>query len=180
MSFQGALVTLNDLKKKRVIKDYAIAGGYAVSYYLEPAYTYDLDIIVLLENDEDYQSLYEYFKKQGNKIENVFIYIDDMPVQFLPSFIGKLFDNAIRGAHRIKVKGVNTKVVTVEYLIALLLKAFRPKDKIRIAELLDKADESLLDDILGRCDDEEGLLQKRFNGLLATLQGSQGSQGEKA
>jgi len=163
------LLTLNGLKKKRIIKDYAIAGGYAVSYYLEPAYTYDLDVLVLLGNDEEYHSLYEYFSKQGNKRENVWIYIDDMAVQFLPSYIGKLFDNAIRDARRVKVRGINTKVVTVEYLIALLLKAFRPKDKIRIVELLSKADESLLNDILGRYDDEKGLLQTRFNKLLATL-----------
>jgi len=166
------LVTLNNLKKKGVIKDYAIAGGYAISYYLEPAYTYDLDILALFGSDEDYHSLYEYFREQGNKIEEIYIFIDDMPVQFFPSFIGKLFSNAIRDARRVKVKGVNTKVVTVEYLIALLLKAFRPKDKVRIVELLDKANEGLLKDILGRCDDEKGLLQTRFNGLLATLQSS--------
>ena len=169
MSFQGVLVSLNDLKKIGIIEDYAIAGGYATSYYLEPAYTYDLDILVLLGNDEDYHSLYQYFRRQGNKIEAVYIFIADMPVQFLPSFIGKLFDRAIRQARRIKVKGVNTKVVTAEYLIALLLKSFRPKDKVRIAELLDKADTSLLNDILGECDDEEKLLQTRLHRLLAAL-----------
>jgi len=172
LSFQGALIALNDLKKKGVIKDYAIAGGFATSYYLEPAYTYDLDIIVLLDNDEDYHSLWGHFKKQGNKIEKDYIYIDDMPVQFFPSFIGKLFSNAIRDAHRAKVKGVNTKFVTVEYLIALLLKAFRPKDKVRIVELLNKADKILLNGILRECDDEEGFLQTRFNKLLATIHGS--------
>jgi len=78
------LVTLNDLRKKGVIKDYAIAGGYATSYYLEPAYTYDLDILVLLDNEEDYHSLYGYFRRQGNKIEDIYIFIDDTPVQFLP------------------------------------------------------------------------------------------------
>ena len=169
MGFLGALQELNGLVKAGVIKDYAIAGGYATSYYLEPAYTYDLDILVLLGNDKDYHSLYEYFREQGNRIEDIYIFIDDMPVQFFPSFIGKLFDNAIRDARRIKVKGVNTKVVTVEYLIALLLKAFRPKDKVRIVELLNKANKGLLNDILGRCDDEERLLQTRFNKLLATL-----------
>lgn len=169
MSFQGVLVTLNDLKKKGTIKDYAIAGGYAVSYYLEPAYTYDLDILVLLGNDDEFHSLYEYFRRQGNKIEDIYIFIDDMPVQFLPSFIGKLFDNAIRDARRINVRGINTKVVTVEYLVALLLKAFRPKDKVRIVELLNKADKSLLNNVLVRCDDEKGLLQTRFKKILATL-----------
>lgn len=169
MSFQGALIALNDLKKKGVIKDYAIAGGFATSYYLEPAYTYDLDVIVLLGSEEDYHSLWGHFRKQGNKIERDYIYIDDMPVQFFPSFIGKLFANAIRDARRVKVKGVNTKVVTVEYLIALLLKAFRPKDKVRIVELLNQADKNLINGILRECDDEEELSQARLSKLLATI-----------
>jgi hypothetical protein len=169
LSFQGALIALNDLKKKGVIKDYAIAGGFATSYYLEPTYTYDLDVIVLLGNEEDYHSLWGYFREQGNKIERDYIHIDDMPVQFFPSFIGKLFANAIRDARRVKVKGVNTKVVTVEYLIALLLKAFRPKDKVRIVELLNQADKNLINGILGECGDEEKLLQTRLSKLLATI-----------
>jgi predicted nucleotidyltransferase len=168
LSFQGAIIALNSLKKKGVIKDYTIAGGFATSYYLEPAYTYDLDIIVLLDNDEDFHALWEYFRQQGNKKERDYIYIDNFPVQFFPSFIGGLFTNAIRNARRVEVRGAKTKVVTVEYLIALLLKAFRPKDKIRIVELLNLADRKLLKGVLGGCDEAE-LLQARLNKLLTAI-----------
>jgi len=54
----GVLETLNNLKKIGVISDYAIGGGYAVNYYSEPTYTYDLDILVLLDTDADYRALY--------------------------------------------------------------------------------------------------------------------------
>lgn len=44
-----ALRTLNRLKRTGLITDYAIGVGYAVSYYLEPILTYDLDIFILMD-----------------------------------------------------------------------------------------------------------------------------------
>lgn len=123
-----ALRTLNHLKKRGVIRDYAIGGGYAVNYYLEPILTYDLDIFVLMDTDEEFSALYGYFKKARYKIENVYIVLEETPVQFLPSSVHPLIDEAIRGAKRIRVKGVHTKVLKVEHLIASLLMAFRLKD----------------------------------------------------
>ncbi len=84
------LVTLNDLKEKGVIKDYAIAGGYALVYYLEPSYTYDLDINIILNSEDEFHKLYQYFEEKGNRIESVYIYIDDMAVQFFPGYGGDL------------------------------------------------------------------------------------------
>ncbi len=52
-----ALGTLNQLKREGVIKDYAIGGGYAVNYYLEPILTYDLDIFSLVATDKEYSAL---------------------------------------------------------------------------------------------------------------------------
>ena len=124
-----ALRTLNELKRKGVIKDYAIGGGYAVNYYLEPILTYDLGIFVLMTTDKEYSALYQYFRSRKYRIENVYIIIGGMPVQFLPSFISPLIEETIRRAKRIRVKGTPSKVLTVEYLIATLLMAFRPKDK---------------------------------------------------
>lgn len=49
-----ALKTINTLKEKGLIKDYAIGGGYALNYYIEPILTFDLDIFILIEKDKDY------------------------------------------------------------------------------------------------------------------------------
>ena len=166
MSFQGAIAAINELKKEKIISDYAIYGGYAITYYLEPAYTYDLDIIALVNSQDDFHRLYEHFRKKGNKIENIYIFIDDMPVQFFPAYGGDLFEEAVRNARRIKVKGLPAKVVSVEYLIALLLKSYRPKDKIRIAELLGKADIKALREILRKNDNEKDKLQIKLEKLL--------------
>ena len=165
-----ALRTLNQLKREGVIKDYAIGGGYAVNYYLEPILTYDLDIFVLMTTDEEYSALYHHFRSRKYEIENVYVLIEGMPVQFLPSFISPLIDEAIRRAKRITVKGTRSKVLTVEYLIATLLMAFRPKDKMVIPYLLEQADMHLLNEILGRFSDEKTPLDNRLGGILESLQ----------
>ncbi len=169
MGLLTALQTLNGLKRKGVIKDYAIGGGYAVNYYLEPSYTYDLDILVLLDSDADYHALYKHFREAGNRIENIYIMIGDLPVQFLPSFISPLFDEAIKKARRITVGGVPSKVVRVDYLIALLLVSFRTKDKIHILSLLELADRKVLDEIVRRFEDEKTPLRQRLGRVLANL-----------
>ena len=165
-----ALRTLNELKRAGVIKDYAIGGGYAVNYYSEPILTYDLDIFVLMTTDKEYAELYQYFRSRKYQIKNVYIILEGMPVQFLPSFISPLIDEAIKRAKRIRVKGIPSRVLTVEYLIATLLMAFRPKDKMVIPHLLEQADMRLLDEMLGRFSDEKTPLDKRLGRILESLQ----------
>jgi hypothetical protein len=165
-----ALRTLNELKRKGVVRDYAIGGGYAVNYYLEPILTYDLDIFVLMATDEEYSELYRYFRSRKYQIKNVYVILEGMPVQLLPSFISPLIDEAIKRAKRIRVKGTPSKVLTVEYLIASLLMAFRPKDKMVIPHLLEQADMRLLDEMLGRFSDEKTPLDKRLGRILESLQ----------
>jgi len=156
---------LNSLVTSGIIKDYAIGGGYAVMYHGIPYSTFDLDVLVVLGSEEDFQRLYTYYRNKGNKIENVYIYISTMPVQFLPNYISPLFNNAIKAAQRIEVNGVPSKVVKVEYLIALLLTAFRPKDKIHIIELSKNADMPMLNKILRMLDDGQ-LLSERLKEVL--------------
>lgn len=165
-----ALRTLNQLKREGVIKDYAIGGGYAVNYYLEPILTYDLDIFVLMTTDREYSALYQYFRSRKYQIRDVYITIEGMPVQFLPSFITPLIGEAIRRAKRIRVKGIPSKVLTVEYLIATLLMAFRPKDKMVIPNLLEQADIGLLEEISGRFSNEKTPLDNRLRRVLESLQ----------
>jgi len=162
----SVLIELNALVKLGIIKDYAIGGGYAVMYHGIPYSTFDLDVLVVLGSDEDFQRLYSHYRQKGNKIEKVYIYIAGMAVQFLPNYISPLFNNAIKEAQRIRVSGVPSKVVKVEYLIALLLTAFRPKDKIHIIELAKSADMPMLNEILRRFDDGQHLLSKRLKEVL--------------
>ncbi len=169
MALLGVLETLNNLRKTGIIDDYAIGGGYAVNYYSEPTYTYDLDILVLLNSDAGYHALYEYFGGKGDKIENIYIIIDSTRVQFLPSYISPLFDDAIKKAKKITFKKIPGKVVTVEHLIALLLVSFRPKDKIRILDLVEQADKKKLDEILREFDNGKTPLRQRLAKILGNI-----------
>jgi len=164
----SVLTELNTLVRIGIIGDYAIGDGYAVMYHGIPYSTFDLDVLVVLGSDEDFHKLYSYYRQKGNKIKDVYIYIADMAVQFLPNYISPLFNDAIKEAQRIRVGGVPSKVVRVEYLIVLLLTAFRPKDKIHIIELAKSADMSMLDEILRRFDDGQQLLSKRLEGVLGS------------
>ena len=80
MGLKEVLVSLNNLKAEGVIQDYAIGGGYAAMFYDIPMTTYDLDVLAILPSEKDYHNLYEHFRGQGARIEDVYIFIEDMPV----------------------------------------------------------------------------------------------------
>ncbi len=167
MGIRETLLTLNSLKTSGTIQDYAIAGGYACMFYDVQMSTYDLDVLVVLPSEDDFHRLYQHFKQAGNKIENFYIFIGDMPVQFFPNYIGPLYNAAIAKAKTVQFESINCKFVNVEYLIALLLTAYREKDKIRISSLLVKADKLLLADVVKRFDDGKNQLFKRYKEVLA-------------
>jgi hypothetical protein len=161
---------INRLKKASLIKDYAIGGGYAVNYYLEPILTYDLDVFIWLDTEKDFAVLYEYFRKKKYKIENVYVLIGGIPVQFLPTYINPLIEEGVRKGKRIRINGVPAKILKVEYLIATLLLAFRPKDRIIIPQLFKFADKRFLNDILKRFSDEKAPWDKRLGRILEGIQ----------
>lgn len=166
MGLKDVLISLNNLITEGIIQDYAIAGGYAVMYYDIPISTFDLDVLVLLSSENDYHRLYEHFKQQGSKMENVYIYINDMPVHFLPNYIGPLFNDAIKKANIVEFEGISSKFISIEYLIVLLLTSFRLKDKIRIQSLINKANKDLLLDIIKRFDNDDHQLYERYKEVL--------------
>lgn len=166
IGIKDVIITLNNLTREGVIQGYAIGGGYAAMYYDVPTTTYDVDVLVVLPSEPDFHKLYQYFRDKGAKIEDVYIFINDMPVQFLPNYISPLFHNAIEEAIEVEFDDIRGKFVSIEYLIALLLLSYRPKDKIRIQSLLDKADKSILAGIIQRFDDDQGKLFERYKRIL--------------
>lgn len=137
------LRVVNTLKKKKLIEDYAIAGGIAAMFYIEPILTYDLDIFVILTREKkkskviDLTPVYDYMKKRKYKWKGEHIVIEGVPVQFIP--VDELEEKAVRNAKMITYKGVRTRIVTPEYLVAILLRAGRKKDIIKVEKLLIQA-----------------------------------------
>lgn len=166
MALYDVIRNLNNLRVKNIISDYAIMGGYAVNYYIEPTYTADVDILVLLKNDDEYHRLYSDLASSGYKIENVYFIINDTPVQFFPSFISSLYKDALEKARRITIQGKSTKIIRLEYLIAFLLTSNRPKDKIRVIELMKKANKDNVREVLTKYETPDAPLNQRLDALL--------------
>jgi len=131
----------NRMVKDGVIEEYAIGGAVAAIYYLEPFDTADLDIFVrvnALASDLMILSpVYEYLAEHGHKAEGEFIYIEGVPVQFLPVF-NPLTEEAVEKAQIIKYARVTTRIMRPEHLVAIMLDTGRPKDYLRISMFLEQ------------------------------------------
>lgn len=154
---------INEIKREGLIKDYAIGGAIGVLKWTEPFFTRDLDIFIAIENGTNQKiivlsPIYEYLKKHGyNEWVGQWIIIETIPVEFIP--VDDLAGEAVRDALETDFEGVKTKVMTPEYLIALLLRAGRDKDIIKIEMLLkqSKINKEKLNDILKKYNLEEKL-----------------------
>lgn len=150
---KNTIEIINELKKEKLIKDYAIGGAIGVLRWVEPFFTRDLDIFIIpvKETKEELINLspiYEYLKKKGCFWKEQWIVIKGIPVDFIP--VDALENEAVENAQGTEYEGVKTKVITPEYLIALFLKAGRDKDVRKIEMLLEQAeiDKGKLDKIL--------------------------------
>jgi hypothetical protein len=64
-------------------------------------------------------------------------------VQFIPVSEG-LVEDAVKNAVKVNISGVETKILAVEYLVAIMLQLNRPKDRAKI-DLLVNNDEVAID-----------------------------------
>jgi hypothetical protein len=130
----------NRMVKDGVTKEYAIGGAVAAIYYLEPFDTADLDIFVQVEPPGSalmiLAPIYEYLTRRGYKAKGKFLYIEGLPVQFLPVF-DPLTNEAVEKAKTIKYARVTTRIKSAEHLVAIMLKTGRPKDYLRIGMFLE-------------------------------------------
>jgi hypothetical protein len=135
------LKIINRMVRSGVIDEYAIGGAVAAIYYLEPLDTADLDVFVQVNaSGEDLAILapiYEYLTVRGYEAKGEFIYIEGLPVQFLPVF-NPLTEEAVEKARTIKYARVATRIMRPEHLVAIMLDTGRPKDYLRIGMFLEQ------------------------------------------
>jgi len=138
---ERALKVIEEITRQGVIKAYAIGGGIAATYYIEPVLTYDLDIffIPVKEGLDVLAPIYEYAKERGFSTQAESILIEGFPVQFIPAY-NDLVREAVENASTLKYRDVEAKVVTAEYLAAIALQTGRAKDRERVIRLLEEAD----------------------------------------
>ena len=152
---KNVIKIINGMVKDGLIDDYAVGGGIAAMFYIEPFLTYDIDIFVLVKQGKKGKvflltPLYDYLKSKGYSWKGEHIVVENIPVQFIPA--DELEAEAVRNAKKILFKGIATKIVKQEYLIAILLRAGRKKDMEKIEKMFEegKIDRERLAEILTR------------------------------
>lgn len=165
MAIEDTLRALNGLKRRRVIRDYAIMGGVAAVAYMEPMFTEGVDVLILVNSDEEFLRAYRDIGRVADRIEGMHHVIAGTAVQLFPTTISPLYNDALGSARPVRVGNLRTKVVAVEHLILMFLQAFRPKDRIRGSAMLQEADEVRLRQLLQRFDDEKRTLAQRLENI---------------
>lgn len=142
---EKTLKVINDLERLGIIERYAMGGGMAVLYYVEPVLTYDLDVFVFLPREKGrkevlitLEPIYKELKGRGYRVDREHILVEGVPVQFLPAY-NPLVEEAVSEARSVRYGKVGSRVVRVEHLIAILLQTGRPKDEARILQLREEA-----------------------------------------
>ncbi len=135
---EKALKVVNALKKKGIVKNYAVGGGIAALFYIEPVLTYDLDILFIPSESKHklavLSPVYECLKKMGYMPYQEHIMIEGIPTQFIPAY-NELTEEAVKHAKKTKYKNETAKVLRAEYVFAIMLQTGRPKDKERMAKI---------------------------------------------
>jgi len=156
-----ALRIIKELKTKGIIQDFAIGGGIAVLYYTEPLLTYDLDIyfVPIKEGLDVLAPIYSFLKKRGYITSKEHILVKGVPVQFIPVY-NDLVKDAVMNSQKVNYGRLKTNVIGLEYLIAIMLQTYRPKDRERLVIILEETefDSNLLRSILKKYD-----LYDKFN-----------------
>jgi len=136
---EETLKIVRELKSKKLIKDFAIGGGIAVVYYIEPLLTYDLDIFFIPVEDclDVLSPIYKYLRKKGYKSHKEHILIEGVPVQFIPVY-NELVKEAVQESVETRYGRIKTKVIGLEYLVAIMLQTFRGKDRERIIRIFEE------------------------------------------
>ena len=139
---EKTLKIINQMRKDGLFSHYAIGGGIAALFYIEPLTTFDLDIFIILPEQKSplvsLTPIYKWLKKRGYKAEKEQITIEGIPVQFIPVY-NDLIEDAVKDAAEKPYKKISTYVLKPEYLVAIMLQTFRPKDRERLVRFFEQA-----------------------------------------
>ena len=135
------LEIINHMQDDGLFRKYAIGGGIATLFYIEPIATFDLDIFFIPNNNQDIilslSPLYEWLKQKNYTPIKEHVVIEGVPVQFIPVY-DDLVREAVHKAAKKKYEDISTFVVSPEYLIAIMLKTGRSKDRERLIKMFDQ------------------------------------------
>ena len=139
-NIEKTIAVINRMTDDGVIENYALGDATAVIFYTEPIATQDLDIFVHIRAGAnplmEFQPIFDYLKERGCEIKGEHIYIEGYPVQFLPT-AKKLIAEAVDEANEFELSDkIIVRVMSPEYLVAIMLDTGRLKDYLRIGVFL--------------------------------------------
>lgn len=161
MDIERTLAVVNRMLTDGVIENYALGGAVAAIFYTEPIDTQDVDIFVQIKTSGSdltiLAPIHDYLLGRGYQPKAEHIYIEDFPVQFLPTF-NALTDEAVMEAQEFELNTLSVRIMRPEHLVALMLDTGRLKDYLRINMFLqsDAVNRERLQDVLRK----HGLNQK--------------------
>jgi hypothetical protein len=127
--------------ENHVIDAYALGGATAANIYIQSFNTRDFDFFVHLAGEvhmlDPLRSIIDYLKPLGYTPDGVEFDIAGQPVQFIP-IPNELTEEAVRNADTVDLGGIEMKVLSPEYLVAVMLQTHRPNDLARARIFLDQ------------------------------------------
>lgn len=133
------IAVINRMVEEGIIENYAVGGGIAAMFYIEPELTFDIDFFTIVEHEKergivDLSRIYDFLKKEGYTRDGEHIVVEGVPVQFICA--DALESEAVKNAREITYEGVETRVIDREYLAAIFVRVGRGKDRERIRKML--------------------------------------------
>ncbi len=151
MAIKQTIGVINRMEADGVIGRYAISGAFAAYYYVEPAVTEDLDVLIAFDEPSSQQRtglvtlapIFAYLKGMGyDEHRKEGIVIEGWPVRFLP-VASDLDAEPLAKAQEIDIPigeaggAVKTRILRPEHILATSLRVGRPKDFMRIAQFVE-------------------------------------------
>lgn len=140
-NIEKTIAVINQMTDDGVIENYALGGATAVIFYTEPIATEDIDVFVHVRRARqsvlmEFQPIFDYLSKRGYEIKGEHAFIENFPVQFLP-IAKELISEAVAEANDFELSGGTiVRVMSPEYLVAIMLDTGRLKDFLRIGVFL--------------------------------------------
>jgi hypothetical protein len=156
-SFRKTIAFFEEIKNEGLISDYALIGGLALSAWVRPRTTRDIDLVVAVSKDLRWADLVSTIETRLHKrvavqkgtrrttIKEKFSFVSEqIEVDVISTREFELASEAVHSAVIARVFDMNVKVVLPEYLILLKLIPSGGQDVLDIQELMKQADKKKL------------------------------------
>jgi hypothetical protein len=127
---------LNSMKKKKYIKEWALGGGVAAKYYVNPPITKDIDFFVTIDDKSIMfmQPIYAYMIEQGAEFKGHLFKYKGITLDIIP-VMNELVKEAVNKSEEVVFDNVKLNIISADYLAAIALQVGRNKDIDRVKRL---------------------------------------------